>query len=143
MYASGLTGQCRFKLQKVCVLCICLLSIFYKVFWETHCDSVSPRWIRSNRYRSTQMRMLSPSSTLHHSLMLNYRNSQCYCITSKSSRQFCLLISKLFSILLDVVLECNLEDTDHPGPTTMNVQIFSPERKTGEALIFFWRRYPD
>ena len=46
------------------------------------------------------------------------------------------MISKLFSILLDIVLECNLEDTDHPGPTTMNVQIFSPEKKTGEALIF-------
>ena len=41
----------------------------------------------------------------------------------------------LFSILLDIVLECNLEDTDYPGPTTMNVQIFSPERKTGDALI--------
>ena len=41
----------------------------------------------------------------------------------------------LFSILLDIILECNLEDTNDPGPTTMNVQIFSPERKTGEALI--------
>ena len=40
-----------------------------------------------------------------------------------------------FSILLDIVLECNLEDIDHPGPTTMNVQIFSPERMTGEALM--------
>ena len=28
-----------------------------------------------------------------------------------------------------------MEDIDHPGPTTMNVQIFSPERNTGEALI--------
>ena len=45
------------------------------------------------------------------------------------------MISKLLSILLDIVLECNLGDTDHPGPTTMNVQIFSPERKTGEVLV--------
>ena len=50
-----------------------------------------------------------------------------------SDRQFRSLISILN--LLDIVLECNLEDIDHPGPTTMNVQIFSPERKTGEALI--------
>ena len=49
--------------------------------------------------------------------------------------EFRSLISKLFSILLDIILECNLEGTDHPGPTTMNVQISSPERKTGEALI--------
>ena len=41
----------------------------------------------------------------------------------------------LFTILLDIVLECNLEDTDHPGPATMNVQIISPEREMGEALI--------
>ena len=71
---------------------------------------------------------------LHHSLVLNYRNSQSYCITSESDRQFRSL-RYLFSILLDIVLECNPEDTDHLGPTTMNVQIFSPERKTGEALI--------
>jgi hypothetical protein len=38
-------------------------------------------------------------------------------------------------MLLDLVLECDLEDIDHPGPNTMNVLIFSPERKTGEALI--------
>ena len=67
--------------------------------------------------------------------MLKYPNSECYCITSESGRQFRSLISKLFSIFLDIVLECNLEDTDHPGPTTMNVQILSPERKTDEALI--------
>ena len=53
----------------------------------------------------------------------------------------------LFSILLDIVLECNLEDADRPGPTTMNLQIFSPETKTGEALslkkIFrlLWKYY--
>ena len=75
-----------------------------------------------------------PLSTLHHSLMLNYRYSQCYYITSKESLVRS-LVSNLFSILLDIVLECNLEDTDHPGPTTMNVQIFNPERKTSEALI--------
>ena len=75
-----------------------------------------------------------PLSTLHHSLMLN-PSSQCYCITSEIGRQYRSLISKLFLILLDIVLECNLEDTDHPGPTTMNVEIFSPERKTGESLI--------
>ena len=40
-----------------------------------------------------------------------------------------------FSILLDIVLECNLEDTDHPGPTTMNIEIFGPEREMGETLI--------
>ena len=89
--------------------------------------------IRSDRYRSAQMRMSCPSSTLHHSFILNYHNSQCYCITSECDRQFRSLIS-IFSILLDIVLECILEDTDHPGPTTMNVQIFSPERRTGEAL---------
>ena len=55
----------------------------------------------------------------------------------------------LISILLDIVLECNLEDTDHPGPTTMNVQIFSPERKTGETLILekisrlVWKHHGD
>ena len=37
-------------------------------------------------------------------------------------------------MLLDIVLECSLEETDHPGPTTMNVQIFSSERKKGETL---------
>ena len=53
------------------------------------------------------------------------------------------------SILLDIVLECILEDTDHPGPTTMNVQIFSPERKTGEVLILekisrlLWKHHGD
>ena len=69
--------------------------------------------------------------------MLINSNSQCYHITSKRtrSRQFRSLISKLFSILLDIVLECDLEDTDHPGPTSMNVQVFSHERKTDEALI--------
>ena len=41
----------------------------------------------------------------------------------------------LISILLDIVLECDLEDSDHPGPTTMNVQICSTGSKTGEALI--------
>ena len=80
--------------------------------------------------------------------MLNYYNSPCYCITSESDRQFRSLIY-LFSILLDIVLECNLEDVDHPGPTTMNVQIFSPERKTGEALILrkisrlVWKHHGD
>jgi hypothetical protein len=90
--------------------------------------------IRSNRYRSAQMRMSCPSSTLHHSFTLNYRNSQCYCITSESDRQFRSLYLN-FSILLDIVLECNLEDTDHPAPTTMSLKILSPERKMGEALI--------
>ena len=28
-----------------------------------------------------------------------------------------------------------MEDTDHPSPTTMNVHILSPDKKTGEALI--------
>ena len=37
--------------------------------------------------------------------------------------------------MLDIVLECNPEDTAHPGPTTMNVDIFCSESKTGEALI--------
>ena len=37
-------------------------------------------------------------------------------------------------MLLDIELECSLVETDHPGPTTMTLQIFSPERKTGEAL---------
>ena len=37
-------------------------------------------------------------------------------------------------MLLDVVLEYSPDDSDHPGPTTMNVQIFSPERKKGETL---------
>ena len=81
------------------------------------------------------MRKSSASSALRYSLMLNYRDSQCYCITSEGGRFFRSPISKLFSILIDIVLECNLEDNDHPGPTTMNIQIFSPERKTGEALI--------
>ena len=77
-----------------------------------------------------------PLQMLHHSLMLNYRNSQCYCITSESDhREFHSLISKIFSILLDIVLECILEDTNHPGPTSMDVQIFSAERKTSETLI--------
>ena len=65
--------------------------------------------------------------------MLNYRNSQCYCITSESDRQ--ILLADLCSISLDIELECSLEGTDHPVPTKMNVQIISPERKTGEALI--------
>ena len=65
------------------------------------------------------------------------RNSQCYRMTSEGDRQFRLLISefKLFSILLDIVIECSLEDTDHPGPNTMNVQIFNPESEMGEALM--------
>jgi hypothetical protein len=67
--------------------------------------------------------------------MLNYRNSQSYCVTSECGRQFRSLMSDPFSILLDLVLECDLEDIDHPSPDTMNVQIFSAERKTGEALI--------
>jgi hypothetical protein len=37
-------------------------------------------------------------------------------------------------MLLDIVLECSLKDAVHPGPTTMSIRIFSPERKTGEAL---------
>ena len=65
--------------------------------------------------------------------MLNYRNSQCYCITSESDRQ--ILLTDLSSILLDIELECSLEGTDHPVPTKMNVHIFSPERKTGETLV--------
>ena len=85
--------------------------------------------------QDAQKRMLCPSSTLHHSLMLN-PSSQCYCITSEIGRQYHSLISKLFLILLDIVLECNLEDTDCPGLTMMDAQIFSPERKTDEALIF-------
>jgi len=48
--------------------------------------------------------------------MINGADAQCHCITN-------------------IVIECDLEETDHPGQTTMNVQIFSPERKTGEALI--------
>ena len=91
--------------------------------------------------------MSCPSSTLYHSLIVNYRNSQCYCITSERSRQFRSSVSKLLSILLDIILECNLEGNDHPGPTTMNVEIFSPERKTGETLILknvsllVWKHY--
>ena len=51
-------------------------------------------------------------------------------------RLFHSLIIKLFSILLDIVLECNLGDTDdHPGPITMNIQIFSPGRNPSEDLI--------
>ena len=65
--------------------------------------------------------------------MLNYRNSQCYCITSESGRQ--ILLTDLCSILLDIELEYSLEGTDHPVPTKMNVHIISPKRKTGEALI--------
>ena len=41
----------------------------------------------------------------------------------------------MFSIILDIVLECDLQDADHSGPTAMNVQIFSSERKEGQALI--------
>ena len=41
----------------------------------------------------------------------------------------------MLNLLLDIVLECNLEDTDHPGPSMMNVQISSPERKTGEVFV--------
>jgi hypothetical protein len=67
--------------------------------------------------------------------MLNYLNSQCCSITSEDGRQFRLLISELFSILLDIVIDCLLEDNDNPGPNMMNLQIFSPERKTGDALI--------
>ena len=37
-------------------------------------------------------------------------------------------------MLFDTELECSPEEIDHPGPTAMNLQIFSPERKTGEAL---------
>ena len=48
--------------------------------------------IRSDRYRSAQMRMSCLSSTLHHPLILYYPNSQCYCITSESDRQFRSLI---------------------------------------------------
>jgi hypothetical protein len=67
---------------------------------------------------------------------MNYlNNSQCYSITSESGRPFRSLISELLSILLDIVLECDLEDIDHPGPNTMDVHIFSSDRKTGEALI--------
>ena len=47
--------------------------------------------------------------------------------------RFCSLISILN--LIRHVLEYNLEDIDHPGPTTMKLQIFSPEKETGEALI--------
>ena len=46
--------------------------------------------------------------------------------------KFSSLISKF---LLDIVLECYLDDADDPGPTTMNIHVFSPERKTGEVLI--------
>ena len=80
------------------------------------------------------MRMFCSSSTLRYSLMLTNCNSQCYNISSKRTRNS-LFRSLLFSILLDIVLECNLEDTDHPSPTTMNVQVFSYERKTDETLI--------
>ena len=40
----------------------------------------------------------------------------------------------LISILLDIVIECTVDDPDHPGPTTMNVEVFRPERATGEPL---------
>ena len=40
----------------------------------------------------------------------------------------------LFSISLDIELECSLEDIDHPAPTTMSIKIFSPERMRGETL---------
>jgi hypothetical protein len=78
------------------------------------------------------MRMSCPSSPVTNA---NYRNSECYRITSESVRQFHSLISELFSILSDIILECILGDIDHRGPNTMNVQIFSPERQTGEALL--------
>ena len=64
--------------------------------------------------------------------MLKYRNSQCYRITSESDCQ--ILLTDIYSILLDIELECSLEGTDHRVPTKMNVQIISPKRKTSEAL---------
>jgi hypothetical protein len=114
-----------------------MLTIVISNYWSfsTYLWPPSGCRIRSNRYRSAQIRMSCLSSTLHHSIMLNYLNSQCYCITSETGSQFRSLISKLFSFLLDIVLECDLEDTDHPGPTTMNIQILSPERKTAENLV--------
>jgi hypothetical protein len=108
-----------------------------KVFGKTHCDTVTYRHdagFAAIDNDDERRYVCHVPSILHHSLMLK-RNSECYCITSESCHQFRPLISKLFSILLDFILECNLEDTDHPGPTTMNVQISSPERKTSEALI--------
>ena len=46
------------------------------------------------------------------------------------------LIIYLALLKLDIVLECDLEETDHPAPTsTMNVRIFSPDRKTDEFLV--------
>ena len=84
---------------------------------------------------------------LHHSLILNYRNSQYYSITSERSPiPFIDIYSQSF---LDVVVECNLEDSDHPDPTMMNVEIFSAERKTGEALVLkkvsrlVWKHHGD
>ena len=39
-----------------------------------------------------------------------------------------------FSVLLDIVIECTVEDPDQPGPTTMNIEVSTPERRTGETL---------
>ena len=46
-------------------------------------------------------RWVVPSLSLHHSLTLFYRNSQCYCITSEIDRQFCSLI-----LIFNVIRHC-------------------------------------
>lgn len=42
---------------------------------------------------------------------------------------------RIFSTVLDMVIECTLEDADQPSPTMMNVTIVSPQRSTGEPLV--------
>ena len=35
-----------------------------------------------------------------------------------------------------MAIECTVEDPDHPGPTTMNVQVFSQGGEAGITLTF-------
>ena len=74
-----------------------VLTIVVANYWSFSTCLWSPTGCRihSNRHRIAQMRTSCPSSMLHHSPMLNYCSSQCYCISSESDRQFRSLISML------------------------------------------------
>ena len=104
--------------------------------------------IRSNRYRSAQMRM-SCSSFPVTVAPLTYAKlpQQPMLLYHKWELSLVLFNWYLFSILLDIVLECDLEGTNHPAPSTMNLQIFSAEQETSKVLILkkmfrlVWKHY--
>jgi len=59
--------------------------------------------------------------------------------TSLFSTAYSLSVNR-FKVQLDIVLKCDLQDTDHPAPTTMNVPILA---LNGWRVAWFWRRYPN